>query len=56
MVVKKDEKAAGGGMGGGGSSGASASSNAHFQQHWVWQDREIRFDAPPQQLAARKGQ
>lgn len=56
MVVKKDEKAAGGGMGGGGSSGASASSNAHFQQHWVWQDREIRFDAPPQQLAARKGE
>ena len=34
---------AGGTTGGG---GASSSAAAHFQQHWVWQDREIRFDAP----------
>ena len=34
----------------------ASAANAHFQQHWVWQDREIRFDAPPQQLAARKGE
>ena len=41
---------------GGGGSNVSATAAAHFQQHWVWQDREIRFDAPPNQLAPRKGE